>query len=59
MIQFIENYGLWLPGIIAILGGAVLGISLSRSRQGDEEKTRLNVIIGKKEERVEKKNIFE
>ncbi len=53
MVEFIEYAGLWAPGIIAILGGAVLGVSFSRSEQGDEEKTGLKLILGKKEERVE------
>lgn len=54
MIEFIENVGLWIPGIIAILCGMLWSISLSHSRGDNEEKTNFKIIIGNKEEKREK-----
>lgn len=51
MVEVIGYVGLWAPGIITILGGAVLGVFLSRSAQKDEEKTGLKVIIENEDER--------
>ena len=52
MVDFIENYGIWIPGIIAILSGIVWSISLFRSRESDEEKTNFKIITGKKSEKI-------
>lgn len=36
MIEFIENVALWLPGIVAIIGGIVWGISLVNEQEWSE-----------------------
>ena len=53
MIEFIQNYGLWLPGIISISGGVIWSIMVSRSQKGNGEKTKFKVITSKKGERKE------
>ncbi len=47
MIYILENFGIWAPGIITILGGAVFAfwtVPLSHSEQGEEEKAGLKEI---------------
>ncbi len=55
MIELIQNFGLWLPAIIAISGGVIGSISFSRSQNGNGEKTKFKIITSKKGERKELK----
>ena len=56
MIELIEKFGIWVPGIIVILSGIVWSLSLARSRNRDEEKTNFKIIRGEKTERVASKD---
>ncbi len=54
MIELIENFGLWMPGIFAILCGILWSISLSRSLERNEEKTNFKLIKGKNTKKWQK-----